>query len=157
MKLLVFVATFIFYLYSKTTALTCYTCNDQLPIFGYLACNDSSASRCYPPFSESDFCFTQFALSNENVDYLDCGKEYCMHKSCNHATNVEGDEYMCTSAGLYETRKYWIICCKRDFCNELDAGELLKQQNSNEAESLNQKHLISASILCILSSLTFLA
>ena len=139
MKVLVLVALLIFNSNSETSALKCYQCYDVI------TCDHEYERTCYLPL-DAEFCFTYFQSSNND---LDCGKEYCVHKTCNVLTHDE-DKHICNSTGIHITTDgngtWGYSCCKGDLCNNLNATELVKLSLS--AQSFNRNNLFCASVLC---------
>ena len=133
MKLLVFVAIFVFYVISKTDGLRCYHCYD-----GHNTCDIQTETACHLP-TDAEFCYTRFFPSDNR--YLNCDKEYCMHRDCNDVYRME--EYTCNSAGIHvltiDNQTHGLHCCNGDLCNKFNVSELLKLSLS--AQSLSQNSL----------------
>ena len=144
MKVLVFVAIFIFYLNSETTGLKFYQCGEM---HGGLNCDDATKYTCYRP-ADTEYCFTCFHFNDKRDNVYDCGKEYCAYKSCGNHNNCNSTEFKITTKG---NKTFGHSCCKGDFCNNLDPTALVKISSS--VQSLNDNNLLYVLVVCFLSSL----
>ena len=176
MKLVVFFSTFIVHSNSRKIGFRCYACNDWGGRYDdyFATCDDPeqlvhrySTHHCTLFNPNFQFCYTEIYRNIQKDPRLDCGKEYCMAKRCNPRTNISNphDQFLCESAGIMRVENRieieggnpymdpdWISCCRGNFCNQLDAAELLKQISSS-AQTFGQNNLFYVSVVGFLSLL----